>query len=167
MFLVFDIESIGLHGEAFAVGYVLVDGEGRELESGIFACPPAQARGQESQRSWVEEHVPSLPLTHDNPRGVRDAFWSLWMEAKGKGAQLVAEIAWPVETNFLSACVQDLPAQREKESDTLLYDLSTARLVRGLGSADKEERLPDELPKHNPLADAMQTARLFVSALKG
>ncbi|MDA8216826.1 MAG: hypothetical protein M0Z94_04330 [Dehalococcoidales bacterium] len=166
MFLVFDIESIGLHGEAFAVGYVLVDREGRELESGIFACPREQARGQESQRPWVEEHVPRLPLTHSNPRGVRDAFWALWMEMKGRGAQLVSEISWPVQTNFLSACVQDLPAQREKESEMLLYDLSTARLVRGLGSADKEERLPDELPQHNPLADARQTARLFVAALK-
>ena len=30
--LVFDVESMGLHGEGFAVGAVVVDGEGREVD---------------------------------------------------------------------------------------------------------------------------------------
>lgn len=32
LYMVFDVESIGLHGEGFAVGYVVVDRNGERLD---------------------------------------------------------------------------------------------------------------------------------------
>lgn len=42
--MVFDVESIGLHGEGFAVGYVVLQ-DCREVECGMFACDPSKAAG--------------------------------------------------------------------------------------------------------------------------
>jgi len=39
-FMVFDVESVGLHGEGFAVGYVVVNGDGETLEEGLYICDP-------------------------------------------------------------------------------------------------------------------------------
>ena len=39
----FDVESVGLHGTGFAVGYVVLDKNGNEVESGCFCCPLTSA----------------------------------------------------------------------------------------------------------------------------
>jgi hypothetical protein len=44
---VFDVESIGLHGEGYAAAYVVMDKQGRELESGLFAGDPSTAMGDD------------------------------------------------------------------------------------------------------------------------
>jgi hypothetical protein len=38
-FFVFDVESAGLHGEGFAVGFVVVDREGNKRDEGLFVAP--------------------------------------------------------------------------------------------------------------------------------
>ena len=69
-----DIESIGLHGEGFAVGFTVVDSLGCEMEAATFACPPDAAQGTENDRAWVMQNVPTLVETHATPRAVRAAF---------------------------------------------------------------------------------------------
>ncbi len=166
LFLVFDVESIGLHGEGFAVGYVVKRGDGEHMADGMFACSPNMADGMVSDREWVEQNIPPLDSNCYTAADVRNRFWAVWMEWKVKGALLVADCAWPVEARFLAQCVDDAPFERNWEGPYPLYDLASVLLAHGKDPLAITERLPDELPAHNPVNDAMQSARILVETLK-
>lgn len=165
LFMVFDVESVGLHGEGFAVGYVVVDREGSTHEVGSFACPVFAAKGSASGFDWVKRNCPEIPKTHDSPWLVRAAFWRAWRMWASKGAALVADCAWPVEARFLVACVDDHPVANEWLGPYPLYDLAPIRLAAGLDPLATVDRLPEEKPIHDPLCDARQSARLLIEAL--
>lgn len=175
--MVFDVESIGLHGEGYAVGWVVLDPAGKEIEARREVCPTVTAVGYESGRTWVAENSHPLAATRSRPADIRHEFWQAWTRWKAKGAVLVADCGWPVEARFLAACVDDVrPAVRggrgmaESPRDFAgpypYHELATLMLVAGMtGLTAKRERLPDELPEHDPLADARQSARLLREAL--
>jgi hypothetical protein len=165
LFFVFDVESVGLHGEGFAVGFLVRDREGNALDAGRFSCPVNAARGSRDSFAWVEANIPKLEPTHTAPWLVRAAFWRRWMEWKAKGAVLVADCAWPVEARFLADCVDDNPGEREWQGPYPLHDLASILLTLGSDPLAKRERLPEELPEHDPLCDARQSARLLHEAL--
>lgn len=164
-FMVFDVESIGLHGEGFAVGYVVVERDGKVLEENIFGCLPGRALGNASGYKWVEANIPPLPITARTPRGIRTAFWKCWMHWREQGAVLVADCAWPVEARFLIACVDDNMVERESQGPYPLHDLASLLLARGADPLVVTPRLPNELPAHNPRCDARQSARQLLEAL--
>lgn len=172
--LVFDVESIGLHGEAFAVGFVVVEpaNEWQEVLSGLYSCPIEAARGLHSDYVWVKDHVrihlPSeyraverLPV--DTPSLVRAGFWGIWREWAERGALLCADTPWPVEANFLSQCIDDLSPTANWEGPYPLIDITSICKAVGLESI---ERLPGELPEHNPLQDARHSVRCLRLALE-
>jgi len=165
-FMVFDVESIGLHGEGFAVGYVVVESRhGDRLGSGLFSCNPNEARGTWDGHEWVDGNVPTLDETHKTPREVRTAFWDAWLNWQAHGAYLVADCFWPVEARFLVQCVDDLP-ERAEQGPYPLLELSSILLRYLLDPIATVDRYPDELPKHNPLCDARQSARVLCHLLK-
>jgi hypothetical protein len=163
--MVFDVEGIGLHGEGFAVGWVVVDGDGNELGSGIEACDPGEAIGHPGDAAWVAANIPPIARTRHTPFDVRGAFWRCWMAEKEQGAVLVADCAWPVEARFLAACVDDFRRVRAWDGPYPLHEVATMRLAAGLDPLATAPRLPTEEPKHDPLADARQSARLFIEAV--
>ena len=61
--MVFDVESIGLHGEGYAVGYVVIV-DGKEVEADMFACPGSMAEGVDSDRLWVYGNIPAPAIQH-------------------------------------------------------------------------------------------------------
>ncbi len=157
----FDIESIGLHGEGFAVGYVVVDAAGAELEAATFACSPDAAQGADSDREWVAQNVPAQIATHATPREVRAVFWQRWLHWSALGAHLVADCAWPVEARFLAACVEDHGVAAHWQGPYPLLDVSSLSAALGIDTHAAVERKPHELPAHDPLADARLCARLW------
>jgi hypothetical protein len=165
LYMVFDCESIGIHGETFSVGWVVVDEQGKEHDAARFACDPSTARGDDDGRAWVSEHCPPLKQTHRALADMRTDFWLVWLYWKERGAVLAADCAWPVEARFLIACVDDNPQARMWTGPYPLHDVATARLVAGFDPLEIVERLPNEEPKHDPLADARQSARLWLEAL--
>lgn len=165
-FMVFDVESIGLHGDAFAVGFVVIDTDGAELESGVFAVDPGMARGRQSDRAWVRKNIAPIPYTHDSKREMRDAFWVKWREWADRGAALVSDCAWPVEANFLSVCVRDEEDERKWNGPYPLLDLSSVFLSAGMDPVGTHSRTENELPAHHPLSDARQSARLLIETLR-
>jgi hypothetical protein len=171
-FMVFDCESVGLHGETFAVGWVVVSSDGVEHDHGMVACPMAVARGTsdadiDPNRAWVAENVPPLTPSCRGPLEVRDAFWAAWLTWKDAGAVLAADCAWPVEARFLAACVDDRGgADREWQGPYPLHEIASFRAAAGFDPLGTFNRLPAELPVHDPLADARQSARLMIEALK-
>lgn len=166
LWMVFDVESVGLHGEGFAVGWVVVDARGTEVEARREACPPDAAAGEEGVRGWVRASCPAFESRHATPAEVRAAFWERWLDWRAAGAGLAADCAWPVEARFLAACVDDDPKARGWAGPYPLHDVATLRVAAGLDPLATSGRLPNELPAHDPLADARQSARLLLEALR-
>lgn len=166
LYMVFDVESVGLHGEGFAVGWCVLNHAGEEAASGLLWVDPLSAQGTAEGQAWVAEHCgpfdrsPCLSTAE-----VRARFWEAWRIWQDVGCVLVADCAWPVEARFLAACVDDQPTEREWQGPYPLHDVATARLAAGFDPLATVDRLPHELPEHNPLADARQSARLWVEAL--
>jgi hypothetical protein len=165
LFMVFDVESIGLHGEGFAVGYVVVNCAGETLEEADMSCSPFSARGEPKNLRWVQENVPTMAYEYFSPHELREAFWQVWMRWKALGAVLVADCCWPVEARFLAACIDDGGGAREWEGPYPLHDLASFLLAHGKDPLAANERLPRELPAHHPLNDARQSARLLLANL--
>jgi hypothetical protein len=169
LYMVFDVESVGLHGEGFAVGWTIIDTNGTERGHGMSCCEISEAIGDDEGREWVTENVlPTLDLskgTSPTPKTVRQVFWQEWSYWKKYGAQLVTDCGWPVEANFLSACVADEPDERRWNGPYPLLDLSSVLLAAGKDPNGTFERLPNELPAHNPLCDARQSARVLIETL--
>lgn len=163
--MVFDVESIGLHGEGFAVAWVVVNCDGDRLDEGYLSCDPDQCNGTEESRLWVKDNVPALDINSPTKQHLRNTFWHEWRRWADNGAVLVADCAWPVEANFLSACVKLNHSEREWKGPYTLHDLASVLLALGLNALDITERLPDEFPAHHPLMDARQSARQLIYCL--
>src|SRR5689334_16184050 len=98
LYMVFDVESVGLHGEGFAVGWVVIDEHGRELAADLLWTDPLSAHGTADGQAWVAANCgpfdrPPSPHT----ARVRSGFWGAWLYWEERGAVLVADCAWPVE----------------------------------------------------------------------
>lgn len=162
----FDVESIGLHGEAFAVGWVVVNRDGDMCFEGLLAVDPAKAVGDDSDRVWVNEHVPPIEANCKSYDFFREEFWRIWLHWKEKGAVMVADCAWPVEANFLRQCILYDTEERRFQGPYPLHNLASIRLAKGEEPTGDYDRIKGELPQHNPLCDARQTARHLIKLLK-
>lgn len=165
LFFVFDVESIGLHGEAFAVAGGVYSEDGQVDWEFRFATPREIAEGEDSDREWVNQNVPPMGATHGNGIEMRNAFWAEWEKAKAKGAIMAAECLWPVEGGFVQQCVRDCMSDRKWSGPYPFLEIASVLLAAGMDPMADYERYPEELPKHDPTADARQSARLLSEAL--
>lgn len=166
LYMVFDVESIGLHGEGFAVAWTVLNKHGKIIESESFACSPDEAYGLPESRAWVKDHVSVNNYNCQNPKQVRGEFWKAWKHYRSNEAVLVADCLWPVEARFVCACIDDEPKEREWEGPYPFHELASVLLALGQDPMAKRERKEDELPEHNPSRDSNQSARLLSEALK-
>lgn len=158
--MVMDVESVGLHGEGFAVAALVLDCVDRVvLASNLLACDPAVARGDAVGRQWVATHVPALPQNCADPQELRAQFWQHWLHWRAKGCVLVADSAWPVEANFVSACVLDAGDASAFAGPQPIIDVDALAWMCPAAALGNLQRDGDELPAHHPLADARFTAR--------
>lgn len=169
MLFVFDVESVGLHGWAFAVGYVIVDKKGRLYEEGTFATAPKNVSGTNEGYFWVAANVPTCAINY-NCKTYNELTWMFWnvikdSKTKYKNITFWADCAWPVETNFLSECTKRHSTENGFDGPYPLHDIATLLLVRGKNPTDNFPRQPDELPAHHPLCDAKQSARILLEHL--
>jgi hypothetical protein len=121
LYFVFDVESLGLHGIGFAFGFVVVDADGNELDSGYAAIKPDLVGADQETLEFLGKNVfPALwGYTHQIPevltngeskngaqvrtfREFRTTFWQKWLEWKEKGALMVSDCAWPGKAPILS-----------------------------------------------------------------
>lgn len=165
--VVFDVESVGLHGEGFAYGMVVIDQNGKLIWEGHGACHPSNAKGSQSSREWVDLNVPLLEYNCVSPRAVRDAFWKDYQHWKQEGATLIADCGWPVEARFLIACIEDNLPEREWQGAYPFHEIATLLQYKGIDPLKKFDRIESEFPEHNPLNDARQSARIFLTHFYG
>ena len=163
-FFVIDVESVGLHGEGFAVAGGVYLTNGSALWEFRLACPIDECAGDDDDRKWVKDNIPAIEETHRSPKAMRDEFWKQWMRAKRDGAVMAADCQWPVEAGFVKACIADDPA-RKWEGPYPLHEIASYIAASGLDPMAKYPRTPSEMPMHDPLADARQSARLLSEAL--
>lgn len=184
-FFVFDVESVGLYGEDFAVAYVVVDRSGTELDAGLFNCPVglSVSSGQIAERhfvakdiqnlwneraqndwSWLVEYVLShMPeASHNSREQMHSDFWNAWTHWRDRGAVMWADWGYPVEANFLRACVFDNPSRIETAPCPLM-EIETVRSLSGLDPG--LPRCIEHLPAHDPLNDARHSARILIESL--
>lgn len=170
MYFVWDVEAIGLYGVGFSVGWVVFDTQGRELDEGYLACPlhEAEASPDIEDLAWVEQNVmPHLPDPNcDNLPDLYKRFWAHWTSWQDRGATMVADCNYPVETNFLRACVLNRPERKDTAPYPFL-DVSSVLLAKGRDPVANYDRRESELPKHNPVCDARQSGRILVEVLHG
>lgn len=162
LFFVFDVESVGLHGEGYAYGYVVVDHNGNEIECGESSCDPKFATGDEAGRKWIAENCPKLIAIENHPRDVQFRFVEVWYRWKAKGVVMVADCPWPVEATFLRDCVR----RYDMQGPYPLIDVGSVVLAAGGDPIGTFDRKDNELPKHDPLCDARQSARILIQHLK-
>lgn len=165
-YFIFDVESVGLHGEGFAVAGGLHYENSAALWEFSLCCPIDECEGSDSDREWVKKNVPTLEVTHHGPYAMREQFWQLWEQAKKQNAVMAVECGWPVEARFLSDCVkQDLP-NRNFSGPYPLQEIATFMVAAGMNPMEKYERQPSESREHDPLCDSRLSARLLAMALK-
>lgn len=164
---VLDVESIGLHGEPFSVGFVVLNSEtGEEMEARSLSSPREKSHGSDEDRKWVNENVPEIPITHISIEAMMDRFWSRWMHWKNRGALMFAECAWPVEAKFLAMCIGRNSEERRWEGPYPLHEIASFMQMAGMNPMGVHPRLDSEMPKHDPLADSRQSSRLLMLSLK-
>lgn len=167
LFFVLDVESVGLFGEGFAAGYAVVDRSKTLQGWGFYCCDPALAGGSDGGRLWVREFIPSLKINVRFPKDVRRHTWEAWLKWKERGAVMVADCPWPVEARFLlEAACENADIDSFDGLPYPLLDLASMLAVDGKDPIGKLGRAEDELPEHNPLADAKQSARLLLELLE-
>lgn len=163
--MLFDVESLGLHGPGFAVGAVVFDLAAKEftiIEELYSAAQPNLAEARAQDIDWLHQNVfPHLKYNRPTIPAVRDEFWSFWERWRSRGAILFADCAWPVEARFLIDCVQDDPDKRWWRGPYPLHDLASVHWMNGQKAELRRDRKPEETPEHHPLADARQSARLL------
>lgn len=169
-FFIFDVESVGLHGEGFAAAGGVYTPEGVALQEFAFHTHPDNARGSADDRKWVKSNVTVAPVSIEmtDARFVRDAFWETWMSAVADfpGVVMAAECGWPVEAHFLAACVDDSPTVRNWKGPYPLHEIASIMLMANMDPMATYTRQENELPAHEPLADARLSARLLETAIR-
>jgi hypothetical protein len=158
--LLFDVESTSLHGTGFAVGAIVVNKGGSEIDRFELLSKEGAAKVGD----WVKENVlanlSDMP-TCETDKDLRDAFFAFYLKHKGT-AKIWSDVNFPVETNFLHAIVNDAPTEREWSMPYPLFDASTLVDV----SIDRcAECGISDLRKHNPLDDSRASVYFLLKAL--
>lgn len=152
--LIFDCEATSLHGSTFAVGALVIDRfSGKELDRFILLAEEGLPLCDDWVKKNVLPHLTDLPTCH-TMKELRDRFFDFYLRHK-ETADIYADVAFPVETNFLSAiAADDLPA-RAFQMPYPLFDVANHVPL----DIDRVEASGlSGLRKHHPLDDALASA---------
>lgn len=170
-FFIFDVESVGLHGEAFAVAGGIWTIDGKNIHEFAFHTDSWNVNeGIPGDREWIAKNVSvneaSKPMA--SQLDLCEAFWLQWERAKDnyKDIVMAVECGWPVEANILEDCIRgENPVSRNYSGPYPLHEIATFMLCAGMDPMATYGRQPEELPAHEPLADARLSARLLFESL--
>ncbi len=165
---VFDVESIGLYGEPFAVAGGIYSADGKRDEEFKFCCKKNLNNADKEDITWVKKNVKKMPLTHNTLFEMREAFWKEMNNAKQKHPDILicAECLWPLEARFMIDCVKQHIDLRKWHGAYPFHEIASFMLAANMDPMKIYERIPDELPEHDPIGDCRLSARLFFEAIK-
>jgi len=165
--LCFDLETNGLHGEAFAVGAVVMDAHGKVHDqfTGL-----TEIVGQVDE--WVEKNVlPSIQnmeVTHSNYRDLREAFWKWFLQAEEGSDYVLVSNGYPVEYRYLLKCQEENLEERYWQHPFPILDLFSLTIQAGNVASIKAKLRSEEegMLLHNPLHDAIVSAKVAFEAFR-
>ena len=167
--LVFDVESLGVGGPSVAWGAVLFDATGEELlatgccrHRDEWAALALAVDAPQEDLTWAEQHVNTTGCEIVEGRSIYDKFYLLWNAFRTQEVvgdhHLWADVPFPCETRFLSMLKRD-------DQPYPLLDVASVLYAAGMDPLGTYDRLPSELPRHNPINDARQSGRMLFEAL--
>ena len=162
-----DVESVGLNGQAFAYALITYDRYGVIVSKREAVVSWQICNGTEQSFAWIKQNIPSLTLdaiSHPSRESFLESFRTDVESENARKGKVVfmADCTFPVETNLISEAYPS-------GTNGLFYpfiDIGSVLLAAGLDPIGTYDRLPEELPAHDPSCDAMQSARLFFKALE-
>ncbi len=161
--LCFDVESNGLHGQAFAVAAVVINLDGEVLDT---FTGRTKIIGQVD--SWVEQNVlpviTDMTITQRTSKDLRSDFWRWFERAQQEADYVLVSNGYPVEYRFLLQCQEDNLDERYWQHPFPLLDLTSLMLQlepNGEKRTDIVKKLFDEsgYSRHHPYHDALVSAR--------
>jgi hypothetical protein len=158
---VFDCESISLHGSTFAVGCIVADKKGNEIDR----FELLSLEGKQKACDWVKQNV--IPNLEDMPicetdLELRNSFFDFYIKHKDT-CNIYSDVNFPVETNFLSAVVNDDIKNREWSMPYPLHDIAMSFDVSIDRCKYYEEKTGKKLRKHNPTDDSIASLYCFLN----
>lgn len=166
--LFFDGEADGLYGEILAIGAVVIDEDGKEIDcfAGRADKPPNNLKDE-----WSRVNIYPLLYTPPGISGMStypgedellQDFWVFWLKHR-ETAYAVADVAYPVEAGILEKCVRKDVESRAFMAPFPLLDLSTLIFSKGINPlADNSHDMQKKgFTKHNPLDDARYAAMIW------
>lgn len=167
--LCFDLESNGLHGQAFAIGALMIDMQGKVTDEFT-----ARIKIDGEIDEWVKNNVlpaiSAMPITHKTYQEMCDDFWQWFVRAHEKSDYVLVSNGYPVEYRFLLDCQDADIEARYWQHPFPLIDLSSLLLGLGqLGEGSKKDLAAkatknEALTPHHPLHDAKATALTAIEA---
>lgn len=150
-----DVESFGLHGEPFAVGWVACDKNFDCVEEGILV----RSRWIEDasfiepdDAKWLRENIPPMRGDCETKQDLLKKFDERTKSLRAFPHVFIADCPVPVEARFFA---------RMGWAPYPLLDVASMYAGRGFDPLETRLRGADEYPLHNPLCDARQTMRQF------
>lgn len=167
--LSFDIESNGLHGEAFAVGAVVMSADGKIHAEFSGRCPI-----EEAVDPWVKANV--IPAITDmaesagSNKALREAFWEWYLPAEQMADYVVVSNGYPVEYRFLIQCQEDDLEKRYWQHPFPILDLTSLQIGSRQNASAKSQTITNiiqagNFSRHHPLHDAKVAALAAFQAL--
>lgn len=150
-----DVETDGLYGSFLTAALIAVDEEGNELSRAYYGIKREHMNVKEA---WVIENV--LPVLGDyeeceDEKQLLQKAWDFWMQYQ-EDAYMVCDVAYPVETRFLKACVEMNQAEYMWKAPFPLIDLSSLLMAKGYDPLCERKDFINEYKKdevHNALYD--------------
>lgn len=168
--LCFDLETNGLHGEAFAAGAVVMDGEGK-----VYSEFSGRAKINGEVDEWVAKNVipniADMPEAYTSYKQLREAFWKWYVPAEADSDYVLVSNGYPVEYRFLLACQEDNIEERYWQHPFPILDLSSLLIQIGEESLSKSKLLAKiiregDYSRHHPVHDAKITTIAAFEAFK-
>ena len=165
-----DVEKNGLHGVAFAVGAVVLNGLGQEIGS-FRARSPLVGHPRDFVQREVLPALVNFPETHSSPKILRAAFWE-WFSTARSGASIFADCGWPSEARFFIALAEDDFEARYLKGPFPLHEVSTLLLAAGIDPLIERAKYAGELLmgrtgcRHDPWWDAFVSGQCALKALR-
>jgi hypothetical protein len=163
--LIFDVESDGMYGQGFAIGYIILDDK-----NNIIKYDSIKSR-EEIKNEWVKENVlPNLKTikTVDTNKELRTIFYNVLQE--NKDCEIWSDVNFPVETNFLSDIAKDdiddmafnMPYPLKDISTIVIVNVSRKDVFNNKLFSRYEQLIHSknvyEIKEHNPLHDCVASA---------
>lgn len=155
--LVFDVKSTGLFGTGFAVGAVVMDQSGKEIDRFELVSLEELAKADEWLQQHVIPHLKKMP-TCGYAWTLRERFYEFYLKHKDT-AEIWVDCGFPRETNFLNEIFKDTARELPYPlMDIAVYvDVYLDRIeLSGLKG----------LQEHNPLHGAIASATVLIKAKK-